>query len=100
MPPSQPRNDPRISVALAPTESFPKHVYVACGNADAAYGPAAKFVEGLKKAGHEHAEFLGFEYMAHVFDARAKEGTEAGENKRKAYDGAVDFIDRTIGASK
>jgi acetyl esterase/lipase len=98
--PGQPRNDRRISAILAPAESFPKHVYLACGNADALHDPAVKFVERLKEAGHKDAEFVGLEYMAHGFDTHAKEGTEAGEKKHKAYAGAVNLINRAIGGDR
>jgi len=97
--PSQPHNDPRISVVLAPTESFPNHVLLVCGNADPWYNSSVEFVERLKNAGHKNAEFLGFEYMAHGFDENAKNGTEGSEKKRQAYAGVVDFIGRSIGAS-
>jgi len=97
--PSQPRDDPRISVILAPTESFPNHVLLVCGNADPWYNSSVDFVERLKDAGHEDAEFVGFEYMAHAFDQHAVNGTEGSEKKREAYAGAVDFINRSVGAS-
>jgi acetyl esterase/lipase len=61
------------------------------------YDPTVKFVERLRAAGHSDAEFVGLEYMAHGFDAHAKEGTEAGEEKHKAYAGAVNLINRAIG---
>jgi acetyl esterase/lipase len=73
---------------------------LACGNADKLYDPAVKFVERLKKAGHNDAVFVGLEYMAHGFDVRAKEGTEAGKKKDKVYAGAVDMINRVIGANR
>jgi acetyl esterase/lipase len=97
--PDQPWNDPRISVALAPAESFPNHVYVVCGNADTLYDPARKFVEKLKEAGHKDAEFVGLEYMAHAFDTNTKKGTEAEDKKVKVYTGAVDVINGAIGAT-
>jgi acetyl esterase/lipase len=98
--PSQSRADPHISSIFAPTESFPNHVYLVCGNADSLYDPAVKFVERLKEAGHNDAEFVGLEYMSHGFDMSAKEGTEAAEKKDKAYAGAVDLINRAIGANR
>jgi len=64
------------------------------------YDPAVKFVERLKEAGHNDAEFVGLEYMSHGFDMSAKEGTEAAEKKDKAYAGAVDLINRAIGANR
>jgi acetyl esterase/lipase len=97
---SQPRDDPRISVTLAPTESFPSYIYLVCGNADAAYDPIFKLAERLKEAGHRDVEFVGLEYMGHWFDRRARAGTEAGEKKAKAYVGAVDLINRAIGVSR
>ena len=97
--PSQPPTDPLISPILAPTDSFPNHVYVVCGNADFLYNPAVKFVQRLKEAGYKDAAFVGFEYMGHGFDIGVKEGTEAEEKKDKAYAGAVDLIKRVIGAS-
>jgi len=93
--PSQPPTDPRISPILAPTESFPNHVYVVCGNADSLYDPAVKFVR-LKEVGHTDAEFVGLEYIGHGFDMRAEQGTEAVEKEYKTYAGAVDLINRTI----
>jgi len=97
--PDQPRNDPRLSVNLAPAESFPNHVYVVCGNADTLYDPARKFVEKLKEAGHIDAEFVGLEYMGHGFDIHAKKDTESEAKKVKVYTGAVDLINRAIGAT-
>jgi len=79
--PDQPWSDARISVTLAPPESFPSHVYVVCGNTDTLYDPARKFVEKLKEAGHKDAEFVGLEYMAHAFDTNTKRGTEAEDKK-------------------
>jgi len=99
MPSGQPRDDPRISVIQAPTENFPKHIYLVCGNADACYDPLVKFTQRLKEAGHRDIEFVSLEYMGHGFDARAKKGTEAEKMKDDAYAGAVDLINRVIGAS-
>jgi len=96
--PSQPLNDPRISVILAPPESFPNHVYLACGNADTLYDPALKFVARLKEAGHDDAEFVGFEHMGHGFDSHGKDSTEGKEKKHEAYTGAVDLINRVTEA--
>jgi len=96
----QPRDDPRISVIHAPTENFPKHIYLVCGNADAGYDPLVKFTERLKEAGHRDIEFVSLVYMGHGFDARAKKGTEAEKNKLKTYAGAVGLINRVIGASR
>ena len=98
--PGQSHADPRISPILAPTASFPAHVFVACGSADALYDPAAKFIERLKEAGHGDAEFLGLESMAHAFDLHAKEGTEAGDKKRQMYDSVVAMINRAIGVDR
>jgi acetyl esterase/lipase len=100
IPSSQPRNDPRISVTHAPTKKFPKHIYLVCGNADAGYDPLAKFTEKLKEAGHRDIEFVSLVYMGHGFDARAKKGTEAEKKKVETYAGAVDLINRVIGASR
>jgi acetyl esterase/lipase len=97
--PDQRWNDPRISVTLAPAESFPNYVYVVCGNADTLYDPARKFVEKLKEAGHKDAKFVGLEYMAHAFDANPKKGTEAEDTKVKVYAEAVDVINSAIGAT-
>ena len=97
--PSQPRDDPRISVINAPTENFPKHIYLVCGNADAGYDPIVKFTEKLKEAGHRDIEFASLEYMGHGFDARAKKGTEAEKKKIETYARAVDLINRVIEAS-
>jgi len=97
--PDQTRNEPRISVNLAPAESFPSHVYMVCGNADTLYDPARKLVERLKEAGHNDAEFVGLEYMGHVFDIHAKKDTEGEEKKVKVYTGAVDLINKAIGAT-
>jgi acetyl esterase/lipase len=96
IPPGHPRDDPRISVISAPTESFPRHVYLSCGDADLLYTPAAKFVEKLKKAGHMDAEFVGLERMGHSFDM-FENNIEAVRNKAKAYGGAVEMINRAIG---
>lgn len=98
--PSQPRDDPRISVIHAPTENFPKHIYLACGNADSCYDPLVKFTERLKEAGHRDIEFVTLQYMAHAFDAHTKKGTEAEKRKIETYAGAVDLINRVIGASR
>jgi acetyl esterase/lipase len=98
--PSHLRTDPRISPILGPTASFPKHVYLTCGNADSLYDPVEKFVQRLKDAGHNDAEFMGLEYMGHGFDIVAKEGTEAAEKKHMVHAGAVDMINRGIGASR
>jgi acetyl esterase/lipase len=98
--PEQSRSDPRISPILAPTESFPKSVYVACGNADKAYEPCVRFVERLKDAGHDDAVFVNAEYEGHGFDKMTKEGTESAETKDKIYADAVDMINRALHVGK
>ena len=57
-------------------------------------------MQRLKDAGHNDAEFMGLEYMGHGFDIVAKEGTEAAEKKHMVHAGAVDMINRGIGASR
>lgn len=94
--PSQSRTDPRISPIFAPMDSFPRHIYCACGNADVFYEPAAKFVQNLKDAGSTDVEFVCGEYMGHGFDKDTKEGSEAEKVKVKAYDGAISMINRTL----
>lgn len=96
----QSRSDPRISPIFAPTESFPKFVYLACGNADSVYDPSVRFVERLREAGHSEANFVGVEHEAHSFDKRAKEGTESAERKDKVYAGAIDMINKALNARK
>jgi len=98
--PGQSRSDPRISPIFAPTESFPKFVYLACGNADGAYDPSVRFVERLREAGHSEAEFLGVENEAHSFDKRVKAGTKSAEKKDKVYAGAIDMINKALNARK
>lgn len=98
--PGQSPSDPRISPILAPTESFPKFVYVACGNADMAYDPCAKLVEKLKGVGHEHAVLFTAEYEGHAFDKMAKEGTDSAEMKERMYSGAVDVINKGLHTDK
>ena len=93
-------SDPRISPILAPTESFPKFVYLACGNADFLYDSAVRFVERLKEAGHSGAVFVGAEYEGHGFDKMAKEGTASADNKDRIYAGAVDMINRALHQGK
>lgn len=92
----QPRSDPRISPIFAPVDSFPKHIYVACGDADDLYEPGMKFVERLREAGHTDAQFVGLRCEAHGFDKMAKEGTESAEKKDRIYADAVTMICRAI----
>ena len=95
--PSQDKADPRLSPIFAPTESFPKRVYLVCGNADVLHDPAEKLVQRLKEAGHNGAEFVGLAYMGHGFDLVSTEGSEAEAKKHQVYDGAVDLINKAIG---
>lgn len=94
--PDQPRDDPRISPTFADPKSFPRHVYLACGNADALYEPVVTFVEKLKRAGHEDVEFVTLKKEAHAFDKKTKEGTEPDNQKARMYAGAVDMIVRVL----
>jgi acetyl esterase/lipase len=94
--PGQLASDPRISPILAPTESFPKYVYLACGNADTLYEPSRRFVERLRDAGHHDAEFVGVEREAHSFDKLTKEGSQTAGKKDMVYDGAVDMINKAL----
>jgi acetyl esterase/lipase len=89
-------SDPRISPIHLPTESFPKPVYVACGNADSLYEPCAEFVEKLKNAGHAGAVFTGVEYEGHAFDKVARKGTESAEMKDRMYADAVEMINKAL----
>jgi acetyl esterase/lipase len=94
--PGQSPSDPRISPIGAPTESFPKSVYVACGNADTLYNPCVRFVGRLKEAGHNDAVFVNAEYEGHGFDKKTKAGTESVETKDRIYAGAVDMINKAL----
>lgn len=98
--PAQSRSDPRISAIFAPVESFPKHVLLACGDADDLYNPGMKFIENLKEAGHKDAEFVGLRYEAHGFDKMAKEGTESAEKKHHLYAGIASMINRASKGSE
>jgi acetyl esterase/lipase len=93
-------SDPRISPILAPTETFPKFVHLACGNADSLYDPCARFVERLKDAGHTHAVFVGIEYEGHAFDKVAKMGTVSAEMKDRMYADAVETINKALHTEK
>ncbi|KZP25991.1 alpha/beta-hydrolase [Athelia psychrophila] len=97
--PGQPRDDPRISSAFAPAASFPKHVYLACGDADTLYTPGKELVQRLKEAGHADATFEGIAREAHGFDKGAKEGTESAAKRDKMYAAAVDMINRAVGTT-
>jgi len=99
MPPGQPRDDPRISSAFAPPESFPAHVYLACGDADSLYTPGKQLVQKLKDAGHADATFEGIEREAHGFDKSAKEGTESAAKRDRMYAAAIGLINRAIGTA-
>lgn len=97
--PGQPRDDPRISSAFAPVTKFPKHVYLACGDADVLYTPAKELIQKLKDAGHKDATFEGIERVGHGFDKKAKEGTESAVKRDKMYAAAIDMINRAVGTS-
>ncbi|KAF7976669.1 hypothetical protein HWV62_6015 [Athelia sp. TMB] len=94
--PGQARDDPRISSLFAPAESFPKHVYYACGDADTLHDPGAQLIKKLKDAGHGDATFVTIEHQAHGFDTGAKEGTESAVQRDQMYGDAVDMINRAI----
>jgi hypothetical protein len=67
-------------------ETFPKFVYLACGNADGLYDPCVRFVERLKEIGHSDAVFMGAEYEGRLFDKKPKDGTESAAKKDRMYD--------------
>lgn len=94
--PSQSASDPLISPLYASTSSFPKHVYLACGNADTLYTPVEKLAQNLKEAGHPNVEFLEIDFEGHSFDKDVKTGSASAERKEKAYMGAVGLIKRGI----
>ena len=94
--PGQPRDDPRISSLFAPAAKFPKHMYIACGDADSLHNPAAQLIQKLKDAGHEDATFETIEHQNHGFDKAAKDGTETAVQRDKMYATAVDLINRAI----
>lgn len=96
--PGQSRSDPRISPIMAPVETFPKFVCLACGNADALHDPIMKLVGKLRESGHGEAESVSVDCQAHGFDKQAKDGTGSADKKQKIYDGAVDMINRALGA--
>lgn len=97
IPAGESRANPRLSAAFAPTDAFPNHVLLACGNADDLYNPCEDFVKKLKGAGHPDAEFIGLEFENHGFDKGAKDGTETAEKKDRVYKAAVDLINRALG---
>lgn len=88
-------SSPRISVSYQPTSSFPPHVSLACGRADALYSPAEELVARLKREGHPDAAFLSLEREAHAFDKQAKSGTKSGERKERMYEAAFETIKRS-----
>lgn len=98
--PGQPECDPCISPVLALMETFPKSVYLACGNADSLYDPCVRFVEKLKEMGRNDVVFVSVEYEGHAFDKMAKAGTESAEQKDRMYAGAVEIINRALNVGK
>lgn len=82
----------RISPFFAKTEAFPRHVFLACGQADALHDPAKDLVERLKTEGHPDTEFLSVEREAHSFDQQTKKGSASAKRKDEMYDAAIEFL--------
>lgn len=98
--PSQTRNDPRVSPLFAPAESFPRHVYLACGNADNLYIPAEILIRKLKQSGHQDAVFASAEKEAHFFEKLAKDGSETARKRNQMYAEVLDMIHRATGETR
>ncbi|KZP23309.1 alpha/beta-hydrolase, partial [Athelia psychrophila] len=98
--PSQARKDSRVSPLFAPAESFPRHVYLACGNADNLYTPAEMLIQKLEKAGHGDAVFATAEREAHFFEKFAKDGSETAGKRDRMYADVVDMINRATGETR
>lgn len=94
--PDQSRKDPRISPLFSPWESFPKHLYLACGRADTLYEPTAMLAQKLKDAGHKDVTLGSFEAEGHSFDKWAKEGTSSAVKRDFMYAEAADMIKRAM----
>lgn len=56
--------DPRLSVTFSDTANFPRHVYLACGQADSLHDPGQALVGRLVKEGHPDATFTSVERWA------------------------------------
>ncbi|KAF7973477.1 hypothetical protein HWV62_15082 [Athelia sp. TMB] len=97
--PDQPKDDPRLSPLFAPADQFPKHVYLACGDADPLYQASAELAQKLHDAGHQDVKFDGIEQEGHAFDKFAKKGSVSAAKKDKMYSTAADMISRAIGTS-
>lgn len=89
------RADPRISAQFSPVERFPKHVYLACGNADPLHGNGEAFVRKLQEAGHGDATFESVEHEGHGFD-KGKLSTVVAAKADKMYEAAAAMVNRAI----
>ena len=96
--PAQSHADPLISCLHFDPElhKFPKHVYLACGNADSLYTPVEKLAQKMKEAGVEDVVFNCVEFEAHGFDKAAKAGSVSWERKNMMYRDIVDMVKKCI----
>lgn len=95
--PSQAKDEPRLSPVFAPVSQFPKHVYLACGDADPLYQANAELAQKLQEAGHQYIKFDRIEQEGHAFDKTVKEGSPSAAKKAKMYSAAVEMINQAIG---
>ncbi|KAF7973480.1 hypothetical protein HWV62_15088 [Athelia sp. TMB] len=94
--PDQPKDDPRLSPLFVSVDQFPKHIYLACGDADLLYQANAELAQKLRDAGHQDVKFDRFGQEGHGFDKFAKKGSVSIATKERMYNTAVDIIKRAI----
>lgn len=86
------RQDPRVSVLLAPAERYPHTVLAVCGTGDTLHEDSDKLIQRLKDNGHQDAELITVEGKAHAFDKAHDE--ESVALAKKLYEQCAEAIER------
>ena len=86
--------DPRLSPIYAPVESFPRVVYVACGNGDTLFIDGKKFIAHLEKNGHPDAKFTPVLNEAHAWDKLVRH-PDSQKSKDLVYNESFDAIKKS-----
>lgn len=85
------RSDPRLSPHNNAPSAFPKKVFLVCCELDPLRDEIIDFANKLQDGGVD-VEVMDIPGVIHGWDKRAKDGTEDGEKRAKAYDREIEVL--------
>ncbi|KAF8600844.1 alpha/beta-hydrolase [Ceratobasidium sp. AG-I] len=85
------RSDPRLSPHNNAPSAFPKKVFLVCCEFDPLRDEILDFAKKLKDGGAD-VEVMDIPGVLHGWDKDAKDGTEDGEKRAKAYDREIEVL--------